>query len=80
MKKILAIAAVALVVSMSSCNKKGSIVCKQSFIGVTWKYTIDDDGVKYCVARVCEDEELGSYTKEEYAADLEASGYDCKYY
>lgn len=79
MKKFLAIAAVVLIFSMSACKKKGDIVCKQSIIGITSKYTINDDGVRYCIARICTDEELGNQTKEEFAADLESSGFNCKY-
>lgn len=75
MKKSLLILAVAGVFFISSCTKKGCQVCTL----LTLRYEVCEDGVTYSVNGIkTGTTSLNGTTVADYAADLEASGYNCK--
>lgn len=73
MKKLALVIAVAGIVGLSSCSKKGT-ECK---LGAN-TITITDGEAESCTAGFCVDAPLGSLTEAEYIESLEALGYSCE--
>ena len=78
MKKLILVFAVAGLVSLAACGKKGEVKCTNTIGGIATTYNVSEDEVEYCVAGVCSSVGLGAATQDEYVESLEAAGYTCK--
>lgn len=78
MKKILILASVALMMSLSSCKKAGDVVCKRSILTIVNKITVSEYEYKDCTLRICSTYPLGNTTQAEKVEKLRYDGYKCR--